>query len=455
MPDPFPFPWRALPRAAMLVALLMVAPSGARAQAPAAGRLSLGEVVQMAASRNAAVDAARARTAQAQARVRQRRADLFPSLSAAAVQAGRTFNTATLGFAFRGSDGVPLFNPDGQVEGPVLTTDLRAHASQALFDAGAMARVSAARAAASATETEAAAAAEQAAGAAAIAYVRLLRADAQVAARQADSALAGELLVIAQEQLRAGVGVALDVTRARAQAAQVRAQLIAARADRAHAALELARLLALPADAPVAAADSLGALAIAADDSAGNLQQALARRPELRSLDAQLHSVQQQERAVRRERLPTLSAFGDNGPIAGEGGSYLRTYNWGVQLSLPLFDGFRREGRLEEQAAVHRELEVRRHDLAQQVALEVRGANEDLAFAREQLDAARERVALAEQELAQARDRFRAGVAGNADAVTASLALNAARTLLIDATAAWHGARIALARALGEARTLH
>lgn len=455
MPDPLSFLRRALPCVALLVVPTLAAPTPTRAQAPAPRRISLGDAVQLAASQNAAVDAAQARTSQAEARIRQRRADLLPSLSAAAVQAGHTFNTATLGFSFKGSGGVPLFNPDGQVEGPVLTTDLRARLSQALFDAGAMARVGAARAAALASATEADAAAEQAAGAAAVAYVRLLRADAHVAARQADSALAGELLVIAQEQLRAGVGVALDVTRARAQVAQIRAQLLAARADRAHAALELARLTALPADLPLVAADSLGALALDSATTAGDLAPGAPRRPELRTLDAQLRALAQQERAVRRERLPTLSAFGDNGPIAGEGGSYLRTYSWGVQLSLPIFDGFRREGRLEEQAAVQRELEIRRLDLERQVALEVRGASDDVGFAHEQVDAARERVGLAEQELAQARDRFRAGVSGNADVVTASLSLNAARTLLIDAIAAWHGARIALARALGEARTLH
>ena len=42
-------------------------------------------------------------------------------------------------------------------------------------------------------------------------------ADAQLSARQADSVLADSLLGIASEELRAGVGVALDVTRAQSQ----------------------------------------------------------------------------------------------------------------------------------------------------------------------------------------------------------------------------------------------
>jgi outer membrane protein TolC len=127
----------------------------------------------------------------------------------------------------------------------------------------------------------------------------------------------------------------------------------------------------------------------------------------------------------------------------------LATYTLGVQVSLPIFDGLRREGRIDEQRAVEREIDVRRRDLREQIAIEVRGALLDLASAREQVEAARERLRLAEQELAQSRERFRAGVAGNADVITASLALTGARTQLNDALAAFQSARIALARAEG------
>lgn len=441
-------------RAAVAVCLLAAIPHAVAAQAATLQPLSLGDVVRIAARQNAAVEVAHARYAQATARTRQQRAALLPALSASLVDGGRTFNTSTLGFAFAGPDGVPFFDPKGQVVGPVRTVDIRAHVSQALFDAGAIETVRAARVAADAVGTEADAAAEQAAAVAAMTYVRLLRAGAQVAARQSDSTLAVELLSIAQEQVRAGVGIALDVTRARAQVAQLHAQSVAARQERSRAALELARVLALPADAMIATTDSLASLRLAAGE-AGTPSLALTKRPELRSLDAQLHAAEQQARAVRRDRLPVLAAFGDQGPIAGAGGSYLRTYTWGLQLSVGVFDGFRRDARLQELSAAHEELALRRRDLERQVALDVRGATDDLAAAREQLDAASERVLLAEQELAQARERFRAGVAGNAEAITAALGLNAARTLLIDALAATHGARIALARALGTTRSLH
>jgi outer membrane protein TolC len=73
----------------------------------------------------------------------------------------------------------------------------------------------------------------------------------------------------------------------------------------------------------------------------------------------------------------------------------------------------------------------------------------DIASAREQVDAARERQRLAEQEVEQARDRFRAGVAGNADVITALSSLNGARTGVVDALTAYQSARVSLARAQG------
>jgi len=70
------------------------------------------------------------------------------------------------------------------------------------------------------------------------------------------------------------------------------------------------------------------------------------------------------------------------------------------------------------------------------------------------VDAARERLTLAEQELSQARERFNAGVAGNADVVNASLALTTSRSLLIEAETAYDLARVALARATGSATAI-
>lgn len=412
--------------------------------------LSLGDAARLAAHQSATAEEARFQAAQSVAQVTQARSDLLPNVSAYAQEHGVTINTATFGFALPGLD------PGGQLLGPVNTIDVRGKVSQTVFDWAALSRVRSAKSTAVASNATASDVAEQAAVTASLAYLRAQRADAQLAAREADSVLADSLLGIANDQLAAGVGVALDVTRAQAQVASVRAQLIAARNERDRAQLDLLRSLGLPLDARVELADTLSRLALS--DTAPNEQAAIAlalkNRPDLRAADQQLLAARQTSGAIRAERLPSLSAFGDEGWLGTNSGNKLNTYQWGVQVSVPIFDGLRREGRIEESEARVGEIDVRRRDLRQQAAIEVRGALLDLGSAREAVDAAREQLRLTEQEVAQARDRFRAGVSGNADVITASLTLNTSRTQLVDALASYQSARVALARAVGSVTAL-
>src|SRR5204863_2540618 len=105
-------------------------------------RLSLADAVRLASRQNANVEIARLRADEADARVRQRRADLLPNLSSYIQEAGRTFNTSTLGIEFPTSPGVPpLFDPRGQVEGPINTLDLRGRVQQNVLDFSAIGRV--------------------------------------------------------------------------------------------------------------------------------------------------------------------------------------------------------------------------------------------------------------------------------------------------------------------------
>lgn len=440
--------------AALLAQRVGGEPAGGQPQLQ--GPMTLGDAARLAAARAAPVTVARLRAEQADARARQSRAALLPDVQAMAAQNGRSFNTATLGIDFPSTPGTPpLFDPNGEVVGPVNTTDLRGRVAAPLLDLAALGRYRGARATAAAASVEVASAAQQAAGQAALAYVRLQRALAQLEARAADSALAADLLGVARDQLTAGVGVRLDVTRAESQLASARSQLLAARNERDRAGLELRRALDLPLDAGLALADSLRAPEPAPPpDEADAVRQALARRPDLRTLDAQLAASRRLLDATRAERLPTVSVFVDDGVIGGSLAHMLGTYTWGIQLSVPVFDGFRREGSTDEQRSRLHELEVRRRDLEQQVAADVRGALLDMSSVAEQIGAARERLRLAEQEVEQARERFRAGVSGNADVITASLSLTGARTQLNDALATYQAARVALASAQGDVTAL-
>ena len=427
---------------------------GQQPQAVGPQRLSLGQAARMAAAQSATVEGAGYRVQEAQARVNEARASRLPQVSFSPNWSSHTINSASFGFNFPAPAGEkPLLDPKGQVIGPVKQWDFRGSVSQSLYDPASQERVRAARANVTAASADVRTIAEDAATNAAAAYVRAQRSDATVQARIADSVLARELLGIAQDQLEAGVGVGLDVTRAQSQSAAARAQLIAARNERNRSRLDLLRALNLPLDTPLELTDSLSSMPqdVATVDAA--VAAALRERPEMRAAEAQLAAAQQQASAIRATRLPTVSAFANDGPN-GFIDNLLNTYTYGVQLSVPIFEGGRRNAQTQEQEAVAREIDVRRRDLRQQIEADVRGALLDLASAREQVDAARERERLAELEVQQARDRFRAGVAGNADVATASQTLNNARTAVIDALTQYQAARVSLARAEGNVTQL-
>jgi outer membrane protein len=435
-----------------VAAALVLALGAHAALAQDAVSLTLGGAARLAADKSAAPEAARLRAEQAVARVRQTKSAFLPNVSGDAFEGEHTFNSASFGINFADpTTGKFLFDPNGQLLGPVRTYDFRGTITQNIYDPSSFAKLKAARASSSAYTDEATAQAQAAAGMAATVYIRALRADAQVAARVADSTLAEDLLGIARDQLNAGVGIALDVTRAQSQLASTRAQIITARNERNRARLDLRRALGLPLTAVLVLTDSLPGLptdgALPTEKEATD--RAMRSRADLRSADAQIAAAQQQIESIKSERLPSLSAFLDDGPTSSSIGHLVPTYDWGIKLSVPIFDGYRREGRIEEQQSAVQELAVRKRDLTEQAAIDVSGALLDLMSAREELAATEEHLQLAEQELAQARDRFRSGVSGNADVITASLSLNAARTQIVDSRAAFQSARVALARAQG------
>ena len=435
--------------------LLLIAGSLGAQSTPAPVALTLGEAARLAARQSLPTQAALLRAEQADTRVAQRRADLLPTLSGFAESNSRTFNTATLGLNIAPVPGQPpIFDPNGEVLGPVPTSDIRARVSQNIFDYSVNARLKLARQQAVASRSDATSVGETAATQAAVAYIRVLRTQATYDARSADSTLAADLLNIARETLKAGTGVALDVTRAQSQLVGGRSQLIGARVDRDKAQLELRRALNLPLDQPITLVDALDTDELTLPAEADALAAAVRKRPDIATIDAQLQSARLSEQAVRAERYPTVGVVADDGLSSKTFGTMLNTWTWALRVSVPMFDGFKREARIREQGAGTRELETRRSDLVSQVNVDVRSALLDAAATREAVGAAQERLRLAEQEVAQARDRFKAGVSGNLDVTSALLGLSGARTQLVDALAARQLARISIARSQGAITSL-
>jgi outer membrane protein TolC len=184
---------------ALMVGLTLLAPAPASPQEVRGDtlRLTLAGAVEMAARAGRAVEIARAGAQGAEARVEQRKAAYLPEVDASILRSARTFNTATLGLDFPTAPGQePLFDPGGEVVGPIQNGDIRGYVSQTLLDLSALEWIHSAGSALEASRMREEAAAQQAAAAAGSAYVRALGAQARLQAQEADLALAQELVEI-------------------------------------------------------------------------------------------------------------------------------------------------------------------------------------------------------------------------------------------------------------------
>ncbi|HTY06915.1 MAG TPA: TolC family protein [Gemmatimonadales bacterium] len=438
-----------------LGALVLAGPSAGQqgsAGAPAAVHLSFGDAVKMATGQAAPVELSGLATDEARARVRQTRSVLLPSVTAGAAWVNRNFNLKSFGIPLN-FPGVPTVVPSFN------NYDARLTLNQTLFDFSSLGRVRASEAQVRSTLAAGDATTESAAQVAALAYLRAARAQASIQARQADSAIAAQVLALAQAQQQAGVSGTLDVTRAKTQVAVAAGALVLARNQFDQARIALARSLGVdPVKTQITLDDTLsselGAAPVPTDLEAA-VGQALDARPELKAEQARGDAARVSRAAVSNELLPRVGLEADYGLNGITWPNSFGTRQIAVAVSVPLLDGFRREGREAEQDAVIQESQVRQHDLRQQIAADVSGALLDLHSAQAQESIAAEQLSLAADELSQAEQRFKAGVAGSIEVIDAQASMVRARDAVIDARYGAAAARVSLARAAGAARTLH
>ncbi|HEX5386876.1 MAG TPA: TolC family protein [Gemmatimonadales bacterium] len=431
-------------RAPLLMLGLAAAPLPLAAQAragpkPPTGPLTLLEAIAL--GRKQGIDAVIAEldARVSEARVGERRAALLPTVAGAANVTRQTINLDEFGFP-----GISGISPDFSV------WRFRLGASETLFDASAITRLRAARDTAVAAGLDAQAVGELAGATAGLAYLGVLSARETVAARDADSAVAADLLDQARQLVQAGVSPAIDRTRSEVSYAAVRTQLEVSRNALDRARLDLLRTLDLPPGTELDLADSLGLGAVDIPlDPAAAARYARDHRAELRAARQRTEAARQNLKSIRFERIPSLGVSGYYQQTGPGLGNLAGTYNVQLGITVPILDGFSRRSRVKEQESRLAAQEIRERDLGNRIETEARQSVLDVASARQQAAIAEERLRLAEEELSQAQQRFQAGVAGSVETTQAQSAVIAARDALIQARLNYGTARVRAYRALG------
>jgi len=416
-------------------------------------RLSLKQAVEIALAPegNTRVQLAQELIRQAQTRSAQARAALLPSIESSMAQQNQTRNLAAFGIQI--SLPLPGFQFPERV-GPFSTFDLRATASQSIFDLGSIRRFQASRAGLQAAQAESDSARDQVAGQVAKLYLAVLVTEAKLDAARANLELAEALVKLAINQKSAGTGTGIDVTRAKVQAANQRQRLVVATNERRQAHLQLLKAMGLKLDTEVQLTDSL---AYAPVDSV-TLEEAkgiaLKSRADLKAQHSREENARLGYSATRLERVPSLVAFGDYGTIGTGIDHALPTRTYGVSLRIPLFDGGRRDARRSESLSQLRQEGVKTNDLRAQIELEIRLALDALRSAEEQVKVAEEGLQLAQDEVAQAQRRYQAGVTSSLEVTDAQTRLERARENRIAALFGYNAARIDLGQAMGAVRRM-
>jgi outer membrane protein TolC len=251
----------------------------------------------------------------------------------------------------------------------------------------------------------------------------------------------------------AGVGTNLDVLRARVQLQTQQQTVINSENTFAKDKIALNRLIGLPADQELALTDKTpySEFAELPLDDAKAL--AFRRRKDLLSLQAQMEVAERAEKAVKYERLPTLSFDGNYGVLGETHGLYHGVFSATGSLKIPIFQEGQLRGEREvanaQVTALHQQITSLRVTIEQQI----RSAMLDVESSAKLVKVARSNVDLATEELQQATDRFQAGVSDNLPVVQAQAALADAQTQLVQTLYQYNQSKLTLARNTGVVET--
>jgi outer membrane protein TolC len=284
------------------------------------------------------------------------------------------------------------------------------------------------------------------------AYLQLIATKARLSAAQAQVDTARAIADQAADRLKAGLAPRIDATRSRVQLQTEEQRSRALQADLESQKLRLARIVGLPLGQRYELTDDYvySPLAEITEDEA--LRQAMAQRSDLQAAAAQVKAAENSLKAARAERIPILSVTADFG-AAGRTPSHQSTDVYTVYgtLTVPVYEGGRIRGEIEQAAAVVEQRKAAFENLRGQVDQDVRQAFIDLNEAADQVTVAKSNVDLARDTLIQSRDRFAAGVTDTVELVQAEQTAVQADDDYITAVFEHNLAKISLARAIGNA----
>jgi len=404
-------------------------------------KLSLRDAIEAALDNNPNVRLYKARIEAARGVSITQFGALLPNLAGSAKFNNQTFFLGTIG-------GSPVRTA------PFDIADTRGTLSQSLFSWSLIERWRASRAALAVSEGESATTKNDTMATVALNYLEVLRNYETVDARTANVALYQELVAFIKSRQSGGMATGLDTARLETQLENERQRLELAKSDVERTKLILINALGINFDLKLVLTDELKAPEEPVPTQGHAMGVAMSNRPEMKAQEQRLQVSKHTLSSIKGERLPSLQAQGDYGLIGNTVVAPLTTYNVGVTLSIPIFDGGQREGRIGESRSQLLQEEIKMTLVTRQITMELREALVTLTSAKEQLRIAKDGLKAAVTEVQLARERFRLLSSNSLELSNALFSLVRARDNMIDGLFRANASRVNLARAMGQVEEL-
>jgi outer membrane protein TolC len=252
----------------------------------------------------------------------------------------------------------------------------------------------------------------------------------------------------AQGFYEAGTAPRFDVTKAQVDLSNARLELIKARSSLEIAWKTLSNAMGF-ADTPsydIADDMDFKAYDITKQEA---LERAFENRPDLKAQETGEVTAQKSLELAARGDSPTLSAYAAYN-FEGRDFPLDEGWNYGLSLSVPVFDGHLVEYRTKEAAANLEEVKLATSSLRNNISLEIEEGYLFLIEYGESVEVSRLMVRQAEENLELALGRYQAGVGSPIEVTDATVALNDARRNYVQALYDYRMAEIRLKSAMGE-----
>ncbi|CAB3753578.1 TolC family protein [Paraburkholderia solisilvae] len=290
---------------------------------------------------------------------------------------------------------------------------------------------------------------------AAQAYYDVTTASASVIAARVSEESACKILEAAAARHAAGAGTLADELQARTACTKATLSRVTDEGKLKTVEGSLAILMGLAADTPVMLAPDVPPVEPEFLEAvSGLIEQAKLDHPKVRAARAKLEAARAGVDSAWAQGLPTISLTGNlsiNNPADQPAvNTSMRERVIGVQISIPLFEGFARGYRVADARA---QVDAARADLAaseQDVSRDVWASYQALATATENVDESRSLVAISQESLKVSRGRYQAGAGTIIELLDAQAAAADAQQQEITSLSAWRSARLKLTASLGQ-----